>query len=313
MCIATQLAYVAGETDPEAVRNDSSKVYWISTNGGGVSLPGSLYGCAKTGCGNSPTKLYGSINYARSLVLDTSLNMTYVADSGSKTFLLCPTAGCGSAPIVVSKGPIRGLDQHGLNLFGVVNDEPHQFKTDGTNDIDLGNGAEVAYDIVAPPGNASYVYWTIPPADKIRVGVTGIPNSGNDFVITPTPARVIADSSNLIWHSGSPGGSTIFSCTLGAVCTAPIVLAENQILDWVFGGFISDGTTVYWTAYDSFNSGVAIRSCAVTGCNKTPKTLAVVHTASLALGMQMGGLTLDQDYLYFAFSDGGTYVYRVAR
>lgn len=77
LCAATRLAYVSGETDPEAVRTDGASVYWINVNGGGSTLPGALYACAKTGCGNKPTKLYGGINYARALILDSALNTSY--------------------------------------------------------------------------------------------------------------------------------------------------------------------------------------------------------------------------------------------
>ena len=311
-CVATQLAHLPADTDPEALRVDAANVYWANVNGGGGNLPGVLYSCPKQGCGSSPSKLYGSINYARSLILDTSAKMTYVADSGAKTLLRCSSAGCGGTPLSVSKALSSGLDLRNGWLYGVVSAQPHQFRPDGTSDIDLGNGAEDAYDIAAPP-SSGYVYWTEVAEDRIRVGVSGSPNSATDFVITLAPARIIATSTHLIWHSGAPGGSTISSCAIGSVCLSSTELAEKQILDWVFGGIASDGTNAYWTAYDYGLKAVVLRSCAVTGCNKNPVTITSVPAASPLNGLQMGGVAFDNDYFYFAFSEQGTYIYRVAR
>ena len=104
-------------------------------------------------------------------------------DANDGKLLRCKTTGCSQTPdIVYNNGQIQSFDIRS-DIFNNLGAQAIQFDTSGSNKLDIGNGNEGAYDIVAPSGTG-YVYWTNVSWGQVRVGRAGNGNSASTFWTT---------------------------------------------------------------------------------------------------------------------------------
>jgi hypothetical protein len=269
---------------------DGVNVYWVWN--------GTVYQCAVTGCGSSPLALASGQDAPETIATDgVSVYWGNAANSGMGS--ICSVHVGGGTVVTLATGG-----------------QP--------TEIALGASGSV-YANGAPPGHASYVFWTDDGASELLgCPVAGCSPPSSPSIIASgldTPIGIATDGSSIYFSSFDPTNGGIYSCALGLGACTPSAIAtvqadpETVVADgnreywptrsgssdalWSTSGELYSGTGAFeYMATDGVslyaNGFDGLIKCPVAGCGGAPTVLASGGGPRPAL---------DNTYLYFV-SDG---------
>jgi hypothetical protein len=276
---------------------DGVNVYWISG--------GSVYQCAVTGCGSSPSVLASGQDAPASIATDgANVYWGNAANSGM--------------------GSIRSVHVGGGTVATLAT---------GGQPTAIALGASGAlYANGAPPGAASYVFWTDDGASELLgCPATGCSPPSAPSVIASgldTPIGIATDGVSIYFSSFDPTNGGIYGCPLGLSACAPSAIAtvqadpETVVADgkneywptrsggddalWSTSGNLytgtgafeymaTDGVSIYANGFD------AMIKCPVSGCGSSPTVITSGGGPRPAL---------DDTYLYF---ESGARIVRIPK
>ncbi|HXK18813.1 MAG TPA: hypothetical protein VNG33_13475 [Polyangiaceae bacterium] len=241
-----------------AIAAQGSAVFW--TDGYPSQSGGRIVTCADVACQDGPRTLASQQEGPRGLAVDEA--RLYWA-TGNGAIVSCPREGCvdtGPSVLVTEENPAEA----------------------------------VAVD-------AERIYWTedghynYDPGRVMSCALGGCPAGPTLLADGQSGAKLIAAGGGYVaWANAGTGdaGQSVRACPGDGCNGEPTLIASSPA---EVGGIAISGGKVYWSLQSGSGSTVfgKILSCAVTGCQDSPKTL--VSTAT-----RPQGLALDSDNLYFA-------------
>jgi hypothetical protein len=247
----------AGDVDgnaPEAAQND------VSTDSSSDAVTDSTIDVSEGGV--TTTTLVVNQN----TIVDIAIDSTNVYWTSGKLVSSCALGGCSQQPtvLVTDSNFTAEIATDSVNVYfqgyGVEScavggcSSPTQLSEGGYGMAT--DGVDVFYGVVGNPGLA-----------KCDVG--GCSNPPPRLIYGGNYNQFAVDSTNVYWTNRF-NGSEVFLCAKAGCNGTGTLLADGQ--GGVNGpqGIAIDATNVYWT-----NTGNGtIQSCAITGCNDKPTTLA---------------------------------------
>lgn len=181
---------------------DANNVYWTD-NPGIVGGRGTVFKCANTGCGSSPTPLSSNQHDPSGLALDSAGNL-YWTNFDNGTVMRCATTGCGGNPATVSTGETQPMAITVNSTAALWTDYGNVWvgPLDGgspTTLVSNSGGSAIAADSV-------HAYW-MPNTNGGALMRVQIADGGTTRIATLTPGLsyggVAVDSTYVYWASSA--------------------------------------------------------------------------------------------------------------
>jgi hypothetical protein len=325
--VLAPIALASGQKHPAAVAVDHENVYWLNLGTNerlglreSVWSGGEVMKCTIGGCGEQPSAIASnrtlSPGSVRSLAFATDGQNAYWTDetpldAGAQSALVkCAVNGCNNSPTAIGPG-VQALAVHAGRIYwtefrALVSSCAASGCDTTQTQLWLAGNTPVVRAIAA---DDSGVYWSTGAKDSImKCGLDGCSNSPTVLdPVDPMAADIEAvavDRDNVYFADGNPAhAGMILSCPKSGCVGTPSVLADGLSSP---NSIATDGINVYWAETgDTYDNGRpltgtgSIRTCACSGCNNAPMTVASGLNYPI-------GIAVDDEFLYWAEQGTGS-------